>query len=206
MLTWEMISPADSIESLSHTPSTLQPSRANSLHTAHAVSSSLPKDDPSTNTVASEETRSESEFLFLPDYLILSNCETGRLHHARYAHAPDSFWARPPSTLSSAEPTLPPLSGSITEIYSVCPTKSVFSVVELLVGVSVPTSLPAASRWGQIIVNHYKGWSMQYAKQNDSYFSIVAFISNLAFSYIVDTYRMKKIKKPFFPASRGWHD
>ncbi|XP_019483162.1 PREDICTED: GRB2-associated-binding protein 3 isoform X1 [Hipposideros armiger] len=73
---------ADPVESLSHMPSSLQPSPASSLHTAHAVSSSLPKDDPSTNTVATEETRSESEFLFLPDYLILSNCESGRLHHA----------------------------------------------------------------------------------------------------------------------------
>ncbi|KAF6390019.1 GRB2 associated binding protein 3 [Rhinolophus ferrumequinum] len=82
---------ADSVESLSHTPSSLQPSPASSLHTAHAVSSSLPKDDPSTNTVATEETRSESEFLFLPDYLILSNCESGRLHHASLPTRCDSW-------------------------------------------------------------------------------------------------------------------
>ena len=44
--------------------------------------------DPSTGTVATEETRSESELLFLPEYLILSSCETGRLHHARYALRP----------------------------------------------------------------------------------------------------------------------
>ncbi|XP_060230755.1 GRB2-associated-binding protein 3 [Meriones unguiculatus] len=72
---------ADSVESFSHMPSSLQPSPASSLHTAHVANSALPKDDPNANTVATEETRSESEFPFLPDYLILSNCETGRLHH-----------------------------------------------------------------------------------------------------------------------------
>ncbi|XP_053773583.1 GRB2-associated-binding protein 3 isoform X3 [Desmodus rotundus] len=82
---------ADSMESLSHTPCSLQPSSASSLHTAHAVSSSLPRDDPSSNTVATEETRSESEFPFLPDYLILSNCETGRLHHASLPTRCDSW-------------------------------------------------------------------------------------------------------------------
>ncbi|KAM5290739.1 GRB2-associated-binding protein 3 isoform 1-T1 [Glossophaga mutica] len=82
---------ADSTESLSHTPCSLQPSSASSLHTAHAVSSSLPRDDPSSNTVATEETRSESEFPLLPDYLILSNCETGRLHHASLPTRCDSW-------------------------------------------------------------------------------------------------------------------
>ncbi|XP_016072400.1 PREDICTED: GRB2-associated-binding protein 3 [Miniopterus natalensis] len=82
---------ADSVESLSHTPSSLQPPPASSLHTAHAVSSSLPRDDPSSNTIGTEETRSESEFLFLPDYLILSNCETGRLHHASLPTRCDSW-------------------------------------------------------------------------------------------------------------------
>ncbi|XP_058514486.1 GRB2-associated-binding protein 3 isoform X1 [Ochotona princeps] len=74
---------ADSMDSLSRTPSSLQPSSASSLPTASAASSSLPTDDPNTNTIATEETGSESDFPFLPDYLILSNCETGRLHHAR---------------------------------------------------------------------------------------------------------------------------
>lgn len=87
-LTWEMIFSADSVESLSPMPSSLQPSPASSLHTAHVANSALPKDDPNTSTVSTEENRSESEFLFLPDYLILSNCETGRLHHTRYAY----FW------------------------------------------------------------------------------------------------------------------
>uniref|UniRef100_A0A8C9P9C2 GRB2 associated binding protein 3 n=1 Tax=Spermophilus dauricus TaxID=99837 RepID=A0A8C9P9C2_SPEDA len=82
---------ADSMESLSYMPSSLQPSSANSLHTAHAASSSLPRDDPNTNTIATEETRSESEFLFLPDYLVLSNCETGRLHHASLPTRCDSW-------------------------------------------------------------------------------------------------------------------
>ncbi|XP_034505005.1 GRB2-associated-binding protein 3 isoform X2 [Ailuropoda melanoleuca] len=73
---------ADSMESFSHMPSSLQPSPASSLPTAHAVSSPLPRDDLSTNSVATEESRSESESLSLPDYLILSNCETGRPRHA----------------------------------------------------------------------------------------------------------------------------
>lgn len=90
-LTWEMIFPADSVESLSPMPSSLQPSPASSLHTAHVANSALPKDDPNTNIESTEEIRSESEFLFLPDYLILSNCETGRLHHTRYAYFGDSF-------------------------------------------------------------------------------------------------------------------
>ncbi|XP_066105171.1 GRB2-associated-binding protein 3 [Saccopteryx bilineata] len=82
---------ADSMESRSHTPSSLQPSPASSLHIACAVSSSLPRDDPSSNTIATEETRSESDVLFLPDYLILSNCETGRLHHASLPTRCDSW-------------------------------------------------------------------------------------------------------------------
>ncbi|XP_028641090.1 GRB2-associated-binding protein 3 isoform X2 [Grammomys surdaster] len=73
---------AESTESLSHMPSPLQPSPASSLHTIHVANSALPKDDRNTNTLVTKETRSESEFLFLPDYLILSNCETGILHHA----------------------------------------------------------------------------------------------------------------------------
>ncbi|XP_040600740.1 GRB2-associated-binding protein 3 isoform X2 [Mesocricetus auratus] len=81
----------DSVESLSHMPSPLHPSPASSFHTAHVANSALPKDDPNSNTVATEETRSESEFLFLPDYLILSNCETGRLHHASLPTRCDSW-------------------------------------------------------------------------------------------------------------------
>ncbi|XP_059857814.1 GRB2-associated-binding protein 3 isoform X1 [Delphinus delphis] len=81
---------ADCVESGSRAPSCVQPSAASSLCTAPAVSS-LPRDDPSASTVATEETGSESEFLFLPDYLILSNCETGRLHHASLPTRCDSW-------------------------------------------------------------------------------------------------------------------
>ncbi|TEA40925.1 hypothetical protein DBR06_SOUSAS40310018, partial [Sousa chinensis] len=81
---------ADCVESGSRAPSCVQPSAASSLCTAPAVSS-LPRDDPSASTVAAEETGSESEFLFLPDYLILSNCETGRLHHASLPTRCDSW-------------------------------------------------------------------------------------------------------------------
>ncbi|XP_069320039.1 GRB2-associated-binding protein 3 isoform X1 [Eulemur rufifrons] len=84
-------STADSMESLSHMPSSLQPSPASCLHTAQSASSSLPRDDPNTNAIATEETRSESELLFLPDYLVLSNCETGRLHHASLPTRCDSW-------------------------------------------------------------------------------------------------------------------
>ncbi|XP_073918721.1 GRB2-associated-binding protein 3 isoform X2 [Castor canadensis] len=82
---------ADSMESLPHMLTSLQPSPASSLHTAHAASSTLARGDLNTNTIATEETRSESEFLFLPDYLVLSNCETGRLHHASLPTRCDSW-------------------------------------------------------------------------------------------------------------------
>ncbi|XP_077845043.1 GRB2-associated-binding protein 3 isoform X9 [Macaca mulatta] len=78
-----------------------QPSSASSLHTAHAASSSLPRDDPNTNAVATEETRSESELLFLPDYLVLSNCETGRLHHTSLPTRCDS-WSNSDRSLEQA--------------------------------------------------------------------------------------------------------
>ncbi|XP_015988943.2 GRB2-associated-binding protein 3 isoform X2 [Rousettus aegyptiacus] len=83
----------DSAESHYRSPSSsLQPSSASSLHTAPTVSSSLPRDDPRTNTVATEKTRSESEYVnSLPDYVILSNCETGRPHHASLPTRCDSW-------------------------------------------------------------------------------------------------------------------
>ncbi|XP_023564240.1 GRB2-associated-binding protein 3 isoform X2 [Octodon degus] len=74
---------ADSTESLAHTPPSLQPCPASSLPATRAASSSLPSDDPSTNATAAEESRSESGFLFLPDYLALSDCKTGRLQPRR---------------------------------------------------------------------------------------------------------------------------
>ncbi|XP_057574382.1 GRB2-associated-binding protein 3 isoform X2 [Hippopotamus amphibius kiboko] len=91
---------ADYVESSSHAPSSVQPSSASSLHIVPAVSS-LPRDDPSSSTVATEETGSESEFLFLPDYLILSNCETGRLHHASLPTRCDS-WSNSERSLEQA--------------------------------------------------------------------------------------------------------
>ncbi|XP_021563953.1 GRB2-associated-binding protein 3 [Carlito syrichta] len=92
---------ADSMESLSHTPSSLQPSSASFLHTACAAGSSLPRDDPNTHPIVTEETRSESELLFLPDYLVLSNCETGRLHHASLPTRCDS-WSNSDRSLEQA--------------------------------------------------------------------------------------------------------
>lgn len=86
----DLVSRAGSSES-PPPPAGAQPSPASPLHAARAVSSSSPGGDPSTGTVATEETRSESELLFLPDYLILSSCETGRLHHARYALRPTAL-------------------------------------------------------------------------------------------------------------------
>lgn len=80
-----MISPVDSVDSFSRMPPSLQPAPASFLPAAHAVSPSLPSDNLSTNTGATEESRSESESLSLPDYLILSDCETGRPRHTRYA-------------------------------------------------------------------------------------------------------------------------
>lgn len=90
MLTQEMISPADPMESFPHTASSLQSAPAtSSLATACTAGSSLPRDAPSANAVTPEESGSESELLSLPDYLILSNCETGRPRHTRYAHLPN---------------------------------------------------------------------------------------------------------------------
>ncbi|XP_012589922.1 PREDICTED: GRB2-associated-binding protein 3 [Condylura cristata] len=81
---------AESVESLSRTPSSRQPSPASSVHAGQAVGPASPREDTSTGTVATEETRSESEFLFLPDYLVLSNCETGRPHRASLPSRCDS--------------------------------------------------------------------------------------------------------------------
>uniref|UniRef100_A0A8C3RXF9 GRB2 associated binding protein 3 n=1 Tax=Chelydra serpentina TaxID=8475 RepID=A0A8C3RXF9_CHESE len=66
----------DSVESLSHTTSSLQPSPAISTHTSRIADPSSSVGSATTDASASEETRSESESVFLPDYLFLSNCET----------------------------------------------------------------------------------------------------------------------------------
>uniref|UniRef100_A0A8C3VKI3 GRB2 associated binding protein 3 n=1 Tax=Catagonus wagneri TaxID=51154 RepID=A0A8C3VKI3_9CETA len=91
---------AGSVESPSP-PACAQASPASPLHAARAVSSSSPGGDPSTGTVATEDTRSESEFLSLPDYLILSSCETGRLHHASLPTRCDS-WSNSDRSLEQA--------------------------------------------------------------------------------------------------------
>ncbi|XP_043753145.1 GRB2-associated-binding protein 3 isoform X2 [Cervus elaphus] len=109
---------ADSMESGCRAPSSTQPSSSSSLLTNPAACS-LPRGDLSTSTVATEETRSESELLFLPDYLILSNCETGRLHHASLPTRCDS-WSNSERSLEQAsfddvfvDCPQPPPSGSL---------------------------------------------------------------------------------------------
>uniref|UniRef100_A0A670YL68 GRB2 associated binding protein 3 n=1 Tax=Pseudonaja textilis TaxID=8673 RepID=A0A670YL68_PSETE len=73
----------DSGDSLSHTTSSPQPSPAISAHVLRSANPSLTSDHASTDAAAAEETASESESVFLPDYLFLSNCETGKLSHVR---------------------------------------------------------------------------------------------------------------------------
>ncbi|KAM8953878.1 GRB2-associated-binding protein 3 isoform 1-T1 [Pelodytes ibericus] len=71
----------DSVESLSHTNSSVQASPAVSTHTS-ITDPSFSVDSVFTD-IPTEETRSESESSFIPDYLILSNCESGKLNNAR---------------------------------------------------------------------------------------------------------------------------
>uniref|UniRef100_A0A8C9FY10 PH domain-containing protein n=1 Tax=Pavo cristatus TaxID=9049 RepID=A0A8C9FY10_PAVCR len=72
-----------SVESLSHTTSSPQPSPAASTHTSRIADPSFLVDHTATDASAAEETPSESESVFLPDYLFLSNCESGKLSHTR---------------------------------------------------------------------------------------------------------------------------
>ncbi|KFO64292.1 GRB2-associated-binding protein 3, partial [Corvus brachyrhynchos] len=71
-----------SVESLSHTTSSPQPSPAASTHTSRIADPSFSVDHTAADAAA-EETPSESESVFLPDYLFLSNCESGKLSHNR---------------------------------------------------------------------------------------------------------------------------
>ncbi|KAB0345940.1 hypothetical protein FD755_024405 [Muntiacus reevesi] len=110
---------ADSMGSGCHAPSSTQPSSSSSSLLTNPAACFLPRDDLSTSTVATEETRSESELLFLPDYLILSNCETGRLHHASLPTRCDS-WSNSERSLEQAsfddvfvDCPQPPPSGSL---------------------------------------------------------------------------------------------
>ncbi|RMB98395.1 hypothetical protein DUI87_25301 [Hirundo rustica rustica] len=68
-----------SVESLSHTTSSPQPSPAASTHASRVADSSFSEE----HAAAAEETPSESGSVFLPDYLFLSNCESGKLSHNR---------------------------------------------------------------------------------------------------------------------------
>ncbi|XP_055984821.1 GRB2-associated-binding protein 3 isoform X1 [Sorex fumeus] len=105
---------AGSAESFSCTPHSVQPSPASALHTAHALSSPLPREELGSGPGAAEESRSESEFPFLPDYLVLSNCETGRLRHASVPNTCDS-WSNPSEQTSFDDvfvDCLPPLPSS----------------------------------------------------------------------------------------------
>ncbi|XP_063272697.1 GRB2-associated-binding protein 3 isoform X2 [Prinia subflava] len=67
-----------SVESLSHTTSSPQPSPAALPHGARLAEPALGEEP-----AAAEETRSEAEAVFLPDYLFLANCESGKLSHTR---------------------------------------------------------------------------------------------------------------------------
>lgn len=73
---------AGSVESLSHTTSSPQPSPAASTHASRIADPSFSVDHAAADAAA-EETPSESESVFLPDYLFLSNCESGKLSHNR---------------------------------------------------------------------------------------------------------------------------
>ncbi|XP_042335287.1 GRB2-associated-binding protein 3 [Sceloporus undulatus] len=73
----------DSGDSLSHTTSSPQPSPASSAHALRTADTSSSTDQAAADTSAAEETASESGSVFLPDYLFLSNCETGKLSHVR---------------------------------------------------------------------------------------------------------------------------
>ncbi|XP_012984297.2 GRB2-associated-binding protein 3 isoform X3 [Melopsittacus undulatus] len=74
---------ASSVESLSHTTSSPQPSPATSTHASRIADPSFSVDHTAADASAAEETPSESESVFLPDYLFLSNCESGKLSHNR---------------------------------------------------------------------------------------------------------------------------
>ncbi|XP_041252382.1 GRB2-associated-binding protein 3 isoform X3 [Onychostruthus taczanowskii] len=71
-----------SVESLSHTTSSPQPSPAASTHASRIADPSFSVEHAAADAAA-EETPSESGSVFLPDYLFLSNCESGKLSHNR---------------------------------------------------------------------------------------------------------------------------
>ncbi|XP_078544889.1 GRB2-associated-binding protein 3 isoform X1 [Lissotriton helveticus] len=73
----------DSVENVSTPTSSLQPSPAVSIHTSRTADPSYSTDSSATGTPTTEESTSESGSLFLPDYLFLSNCESGKLNTNR---------------------------------------------------------------------------------------------------------------------------
>uniref|UniRef100_A0A8C5QN12 GRB2 associated binding protein 3 n=1 Tax=Leptobrachium leishanense TaxID=445787 RepID=A0A8C5QN12_9ANUR len=72
----------DSVESLSHTNSSVQASPAVSTHASRIADPSFSVDSTYADT-PTEENRSESESSTIPDYLILANCESGKLNNGR---------------------------------------------------------------------------------------------------------------------------
>ncbi|KAM4696592.1 GRB2-associated-binding protein 3 [Rhinophrynus dorsalis] len=72
----------DSLESFSHTTSSVQASPAVSTHTSRITDPSFSVDSPAAHT-PTEENRSVSDSIFIPDYLFLANCESGKLNNAR---------------------------------------------------------------------------------------------------------------------------
>ncbi|XP_029463745.1 GRB2-associated-binding protein 3 isoform X3 [Rhinatrema bivittatum] len=73
----------DSVESLSQATSSQQPSPAASIHTSRIAEPSISGDSLAGDPPSADENRSESESSFFPDYLFLSNCETGKFNHIR---------------------------------------------------------------------------------------------------------------------------
>ncbi|XP_043913151.1 GRB2-associated-binding protein 3 [Protopterus annectens] len=73
----------ESVESLSRTNSCLQSSPSVLTQTQRSDDASLPLATSAGDTTITEESTSESESINLPDYLFLSQCETGRMSHCR---------------------------------------------------------------------------------------------------------------------------
>ncbi|KAK6480247.1 GRB2-associated-binding protein 3-like [Huso huso] len=74
----------DSMESLSQTASSLQPSPSASTHTSRITDDiSFSAHDLTADTNTTEESHSESDSSLPPDYLFLSQCESGRINIPR---------------------------------------------------------------------------------------------------------------------------
>ncbi|NXO40243.1 GAB3 protein, partial [Locustella ochotensis] len=118
-----------SVESLSHTTSSPQPSPAASTHASRIA-------DPSFSVehgAAAEETPSESGSVFLPDYLFLSNCESGKLSHNRC----DSW--------SNSDRSLEQTSSDDVFVDSLQSQPSLYLVQPSSAGPAPPAAAPAAN-------------------------------------------------------------